>query len=68
VGKVLGRLRASVAEKTDKRLKCMVELISGIFLVKISAWEQHYTDLIEKARRFIGIYDRFKCMLQLNIV
>ncbi|KAJ7392172.1 hypothetical protein OS493_013544 [Desmophyllum pertusum] len=46
-----GKLRHKSAAETDKRLEMMKEIIAGIRVVKMYAWEWNFTDLVAQIRR-----------------
>ena len=50
IGKIFSRLRLETAVKTDKRINLMSEIISGIKVIKMSAWEKPFTNLISRIR------------------
>nr|AHB63235.1 multidrug resistance-associated protein [Chrysomela lapponica] len=50
VGKMTGVLRFRVAKKTDTRVKLMNEVISGIQVIKMYAWEKSFEKLIKFMR------------------
>ena len=47
-----GKIRNKAAAQTDKRLKVIKEIVTGIRVVKMYAWEWNFRDLIAKIRRF----------------
>ena len=49
-----GKVRHQSAAVTDKRLEIMKEIITGIRLVKMYAWEWNFTDLVAKIRRLVS--------------
>ncbi|XP_074034740.1 ATP-binding cassette sub-family C member 4 isoform X2 [Leptinotarsa decemlineata] len=49
-GKVSGKLRKFIAEKTDFRVKVMSEVISGIQVIKMYTWEKSFKNIIKAAR------------------
>ena len=51
IGKVFARLRLETATKTDNRIRLMSEIINGIKVIKMYAWEQPFANLINDARR-----------------
>lgn len=51
-----GRIRKKVAAQTDKRLEIMKEIVSGIRVVKMYAWERNFRDLVAEIRRFVHIH------------
>ena len=48
-----GKIRQQSAAVTDKRLKIMKEIITGIRVVKMYAWEWTFADLVAQIRRFV---------------
>lgn len=50
-----GKIRKKVAAQTDKRLEMMKEIVSGIRVVKMYAWEWNFRDLVAQIRRFVHI-------------
>eukprot|EP00096_Caligus_rogercresseyi_P012306 TRINITY_DN5109_c0_g1_i1.p1 TRINITY_DN5109_c0_g1~~TRINITY_DN5109_c0_g1_i1.p1 ORF type:complete len:407 (+),score=54.05 TRINITY_DN5109_c0_g1_i1:144-1364(+) len=51
IGKQFSRLRINIAGKTDKRIRIMNEVIEGIKVIKMYAWEYSFMDIVNKARR-----------------
>ena len=43
--------RAKTALLTDERVRIMNEIISGMRIIKVHAWEVPFTKLVEEARR-----------------
>ena len=56
---VNGPIRFKSALVTDKRVRIMNEVISGIRVIKMYAWENAFNRLISKLRRYLYTY---KCM------
>ncbi|XP_018322246.1 multidrug resistance-associated protein 4 [Agrilus planipennis] len=50
LGKLASTLRLKVAKKTDSRVKIMSELISGIQVIKMYAWEKPFADVVKMSR------------------
>ena len=48
-----GKVRHQSAAVTDKRLEIMKEIITGIRVVKMYAWEGNFTDLVAQIRRLV---------------
>ena len=48
-----GKVRHQSAAVTDKRLKITKEIITGIRVVKMYAWEWNFTDLVGQIRRLV---------------
>ncbi|KAJ8030792.1 hypothetical protein HOLleu_27302 [Holothuria leucospilota] len=51
MGKMFSKLRAKTAILTDERVRIMNEVIAGMRIIKIHAWEAPFTKLVEEARR-----------------
>lgn len=46
-----GKLRYQIAIRTDKRVKLMNEVTSGIQVIKMYAWEKPFETMVKLARR-----------------
>ena len=51
-----GKVRHQSAAVTDKRLEIMKEIVTGIRVVKMYAWEGNFTGLVAQIRRLVLIY------------
>ena len=51
IGRVFSKLRLMTAEKTDKRIRIMSEIINGMKVIKMYAWETPFAKLVEDARK-----------------
>ncbi|XP_045018372.1 ATP-binding cassette sub-family C member 4 isoform X6 [Bubalus bubalis] len=49
-GKLFSSLRSKTAALTDKRIRTMSEVITGIGTIKMNAWEKSFIDLITRLR------------------
>lgn len=56
LGKLITSYRQKSATNTDKRIKLMDEVITGIRVIKMFAWEKLFTEIINKARKYIFVY------------
>ena len=50
MGKQFSRLRRATAGRTDKRVRVMNEIVSGIRMIKMYTWEFPYSSLVAEAR------------------
>nr|CAD7403867.1 unnamed protein product [Timema cristinae] len=50
-GKLTAVFRRKTAQRTDERIRLMDEIISGIRVIKMYAWEKPFADLIRMARK-----------------
>nr|KAF6459906.1 ATP binding cassette subfamily C member 4 [Molossus molossus] len=51
IGKLFSSLRSKTATFTDARIRTMNEVITGIRIIKMYAWEKPFADLITNLRR-----------------
>lgn len=51
LSKLQGRLRFKIAQRTDHRVKLMSEIVSGIQVIKMYAWEKSFEKVVELARK-----------------
>ncbi|XP_034841111.1 ATP-binding cassette sub-family C member 4-like [Maniola hyperantus] len=47
-----GALRGKIAKRTDKRVKVMSELVNGVQVIKMYAWEIPFEKLVDKLRKY----------------
>ncbi|XP_050352389.1 uncharacterized protein LOC126774816 [Nymphalis io] len=50
--KLTAVIRRNVAQRTDKRIKLMSEIINGIQVIKMYAWEKSFQHVVKVARAF----------------
>lgn len=46
-----GILRGKIAKRTDERVKVMSELVNGVQVIKMYAWEKPFERLVDKLRK-----------------
>ncbi|CAK1599824.1 unnamed protein product [Parnassius mnemosyne] len=46
-----GKFRGKIAKRTDERVKVMSELVNGVQVIKMYAWEKPFEKLVDKLRR-----------------
>ncbi|KAF9793965.1 hypothetical protein SFRURICE_015617 [Spodoptera frugiperda] len=46
-----GKLRGKIAKRTDQRVKVMSELVDGVQVIKMYAWEEPFEKLVHKLRK-----------------
>lgn len=51
IGKRVARLRLQAAKRTDVRVKIMNEILLGIQVIKMYAWEKSFASIIDKIRK-----------------
>ena len=51
MGRIFSKLRAQTAPKTDARIRAMDEILTGMRVIKLYAWEKPFTKLIDLCRR-----------------
>lgn len=52
MGKMAATYRLRTAEQTDRRIKVMNEIVQGIQVIKMYAWEQSFAILVDKIRMY----------------
>lgn len=55
LGKKLKQCRMKTAEMTDKRIRLINEIISGIKVIKMFTWETPFGKLIDFIRKYLPI-------------
>ncbi|CAH0584374.1 unnamed protein product [Chrysodeixis includens] len=46
-----GKLRGKIAKRTDQRVKVMSELVNGVQVIKMYAWEKPFEKLVDQLRK-----------------
>ena len=55
-GPILKRLRVKTTGLTDRRLSIVSDVICGIRLLKMNAWEWRFQDLVARIRRYSTVF------------
>lgn len=51
LSKQQGVFRGKIAKRTDERVKVMSELVNGVQVIKMYAWEKPFEKLVDKLRK-----------------
>lgn len=51
IGKKSGQLRVKNTKRTDIRVKIMNEILLGIQVIKMYAWEKSFAKMVDKIRK-----------------
>lgn len=54
MGSIVSRLGDEVGILTDKRIQVMSEIMAGIKVVKMYAWEKHLAKVVDSWRRYVA--------------
>ncbi|XP_063223958.1 ATP-binding cassette sub-family C member 4-like [Bacillus rossius redtenbacheri] len=52
ISKCLADLREKIAVRTDERVRLMSEIVSGVQVIKMYAWERPFANMVAVARRY----------------
>lgn len=63
IGRLSAKFRRLTALKTDKRVRLVNEVISGIQVIKMYAWEKSFISLMKSARKYDPVHFLFDCSL-----
>ncbi|CAM1312335.1 ABCC4 (predicted) [Pycnogonum litorale] len=64
IGKIFGNLRSKTGNATDKRAKIMNEIIFGIKIIKMNAWEEAFSNVVSKFRTIECKYIKLTSILK----
>ncbi|XP_075590754.1 ATP-binding cassette sub-family C member 4 isoform X2 [Dermatophagoides farinae] len=64
MGRLFSRVRFNTAKQTDKRLRLMSEITSGIRVIKMYSWEKPFANRVADARKTEVKYIRQACYLK----
>jgi len=48
-----------MAKSTDKRIQLLSQLVTCLFLVKVSLWENLYVEAVGAARRYVEYLNKY---------
>lgn len=51
IAKKSARLRMETAKRTDRRVKIMNEILAGIQVIKMYAWEKSFASMVDGIRK-----------------
>lgn len=51
LAKKQGNMRAKISKRTEYRVKIMNEIVSGIQVIKMYAWEKPFNKVVDLARK-----------------
>jgi hypothetical protein len=66
LGKLIAKLRKQIAVRTDERMRLMNEIVSGIQVIKMYAWEKPFAKLVEVARWYVIWYETGTAICSFN--
>jgi len=68
MGKIFSQLRLETAEKTDKRIDTMNEIIAGMRVIKMYTWEKPFASLIDLYRRYCLCVNIIKTVFNVTFI
>ena len=60
IGKFVPKMTLQAAYKTDKRLRLMNEIVGGVEVIKMYAWEKQFSHLVDEARKYVQFSALYK--------
>lgn len=64
MGKMAASYRLKMVGITDSRIRIMNELVQGIQIIKMYAWERPFAKLIDKIRKYVTMSPNNKCQTE----
>ncbi|RWS23903.1 multidrug resistance-associated protein 4-like protein [Leptotrombidium deliense] len=55
MGKLFSIVRGKIATSTDERIRLMSEIIGGMKVIKMYAWEKPFAEMVAKVRKYVFI-------------
>lgn len=60
IGKKSAELRLKATKRTDFRIKVMNEIVLGIQVIKMYAWEHSFAEMVDKIRKYVQFFIKFR--------
>lgn len=61
VAKTMGRLQKTLMKAKDRRLKVNCEILSGMKVIKLQAWEKSFEEKIKQVSEYLTSYFEIDC-------
>lgn len=66
-GRIFLKVRTKVAALSDTRIRIVNEIIKGMRVIKMYAWEKHFSKLISESRRYFTLVSLINYIFYLSI-